>query len=123
VIPAAFAHVLHRLGLGGLSTVEPGSPVVRYQRQRPGELIHIEVKKLGRVDGVGHLIAGDRCHRPGLSQPPPAAGLRQPSGCTTSAPDPIRRVPMARPNRFVQTSMREWAYTTPTPPRNCARTP
>jgi hypothetical protein len=65
VIPAAFAHVLHRFGLGRLSTLEPGPPVVRYQRQRPGELIHIEVKKLGRVDGVGHLIAGDRCHRPG----------------------------------------------------------
>ena len=33
--------------------------MVRYQRERPGELIHIDVKKLGRIEAVGHRITGD----------------------------------------------------------------
>jgi transposase InsO family protein len=37
--------------------------VVLYQRERPGELIHIDVKKLGRIEAVGHRITGDRRHR------------------------------------------------------------
>jgi transposase InsO family protein len=52
--------VLRRLGLGRLEALEPKPPVVRYQRERPGELIHIDTKKLGRIDGVGHRITGDR---------------------------------------------------------------
>jgi len=56
--------VLRRRGLGRLSALEPKPPVVRYQRQRPGELIHIDVKKLGRIEGIGHRITGDRRHRP-----------------------------------------------------------
>jgi transposase InsO family protein len=50
--------VLRRLGLGRLSAIEPKPPVIRYERQRPGELIHIDIKKLGRIDGVGHRIGG-----------------------------------------------------------------
>jgi len=46
--------VLRRLGLGKLSALEPKAPVVRYQRERPGELIHIDVKKLGRIEAAGH---------------------------------------------------------------------
>ena len=51
--------VLRRLGLGKLAALEPKPPVVRYQRERPGELIHIDVKKLGRIEAVGHRITGD----------------------------------------------------------------
>jgi hypothetical protein len=36
------------------------SRVRRYERENPGELIHICIKKLGRIDGVGHRITGDR---------------------------------------------------------------
>jgi transposase InsO family protein len=36
---------------------------VRYERQRPGELIHIDTKKLGKIDGIGHRIHGDRTRR------------------------------------------------------------
>ena len=39
------------------------APAVRYERARPGELIHIDTKKLGRIDGVGHRITGDRTRR------------------------------------------------------------
>ena len=52
--------VLRRLGLGRLAALDPKPPVIRYQREHPGELIHIDVKKLGRIDGVGHRITGDR---------------------------------------------------------------
>lgn len=51
---------LCRLGLGRLSSLDPKPEIIRYQRERPGELIHIDIKKLGRIDGVGHRITGDR---------------------------------------------------------------
>ncbi len=35
-------------------------PAIRYERERPGELIHIDSKKLGRIEGIGHRITGDR---------------------------------------------------------------
>jgi transposase InsO family protein len=52
--------VLRRLGLGRLAALEPRPPVIRYQRASPGELLHLDTKKLGRIDGVGHRITGDR---------------------------------------------------------------
>lgn len=56
-------HVLRRCGLGRLKNLEPHLPALRYERQRPGELIHIDTKKLGRIQGVGHRIHGDRRRR------------------------------------------------------------
>jgi transposase InsO family protein len=52
--------VLKRVGLGRLSRLEPEEPVRRYERSRPGELIHIDVKKLGRIGprGAGHRVLG-----------------------------------------------------------------
>jgi transposase InsO family protein len=50
--------VLRRLGLGRLSLLEPKPPVVRYEKATPGELIHIDIKTLGKIDGVGHRITG-----------------------------------------------------------------
>jgi transposase InsO family protein len=52
--------ILRRLGLGKLAALENRPPVVRYQRERPGELIHIDTKKLGRIAAVGHRITSDR---------------------------------------------------------------
>jgi transposase InsO family protein len=52
--------VLRRLGLGRLSALDAKPPAVRYERERAGELIHIDVKKLGRIEAVGHRITGDR---------------------------------------------------------------
>jgi len=52
--------VLRRRGLGRLKALDPRPPVVRYERERPGELIHIDIKKLGRIQGIGHRITGDR---------------------------------------------------------------
>jgi transposase InsO family protein len=52
--------VLARIGLGKLSRLEPPEPPNRYQRRHPGELVHIDVKKLARIDGAGHRVHGDR---------------------------------------------------------------
>jgi len=52
--------VLLRIGLGKRSRLEPLEPANRYQRERPGELVHIDVKKLGRIQNVGHRITGNR---------------------------------------------------------------
>ena len=60
VSPATVSRVLKRLGLNKLSALEPAEPVRRYQRQHPGEMIHLDIKKLGRFERVGHRITGDR---------------------------------------------------------------
>src|SRR5690606_14684250 len=52
--------VLRRLGLGRLAALNAPRQIRRYQRERPGELIHLDTKKLGRIDGIGHRITGDR---------------------------------------------------------------
>jgi transposase InsO family protein len=55
--------VLRRLGLGRLPSLMPRPAIVRYERARPGELLHIDAKKLGRIVVVGHRITGDRTRR------------------------------------------------------------
>lgn len=54
---------LRRLDLGRLRALAPAEPVRRYERARPGELVHVDIKKLGRIAGIGHRITGDRRHR------------------------------------------------------------
>ena len=60
VSPATVSRVLKRLGLNRLSALDPPAPVRRYEREHPGELIHIDIKKLGRFKRLGHRITGDR---------------------------------------------------------------
>jgi transposase InsO family protein len=60
VSPATVSRVLRRLGLNRLSALEPAEPVRRYEREHPGELIHIDIKKLGKFNRIGHRITGDR---------------------------------------------------------------
>ncbi len=51
---------MKRLGLNKLKMLEPAEPVRRYEREHPGELIHIDIKKLGKFNKIGHRITGDR---------------------------------------------------------------
>jgi transposase len=60
VSPATVSRVLRRLGLSRIKDLEPAAPINRYERKTPGEMIHIDIKKLGRFDRVGHRITGDR---------------------------------------------------------------
>jgi hypothetical protein len=60
VSPATVSRILKRAGLSRLRDLEPPEPVRRYERQHPGELIHIDIKKLGRFHQVSHRITGDR---------------------------------------------------------------
>lgn len=57
---ATVARVLKRAGLERLKLLEPQEPVRRYEWSRPGDLVHLDVKKLGRIGRVGHRIHGDR---------------------------------------------------------------
>jgi len=50
--------VLRRLGLNRLDRLQPRPPVIRYERRRPGEMLHLDIKTLGKIDGIGHRITG-----------------------------------------------------------------
>jgi transposase InsO family protein len=55
--------VLSRYGLSRLRYLEPCEPAVRYEHNAPGDLLHLDVKKLARIRGIGHRITGNRQHR------------------------------------------------------------
>jgi len=59
VSKATVSRVLRRAGLSKLSDLRPQEVVQRYEREAPGELLHIDIKKLGRFEDVGHRITGD----------------------------------------------------------------
>jgi transposase len=63
VSPATVSRILRRARLSRMRDLEPAAPIRRYERAHPGELIHLDIKKLGRIDGVGHRITGDRTRR------------------------------------------------------------
>jgi transposase InsO family protein len=52
--------ILRRVGLGRLGPLTQPPAVQRYERAAPGELLHLDIKSLGRIRGVGHRIHGDR---------------------------------------------------------------
>jgi transposase InsO family protein len=70
--------VLKRIGLGKLSRLDAEKPIRRYERRRAGELIHIDVKKLGRIGphGAGHRVLGRSWAKRALTQTD-AAGVRR----------------------------------------------
>jgi transposase InsO family protein len=54
------SRLLARLGLSSLKALDPIAPIVRYEREAPGELLHIDTKKLGRIVQPSHRVTGDR---------------------------------------------------------------
>jgi transposase InsO family protein len=60
VSKSTVGRVLARAGLSRLRDLEPSEPVVRYEHEHPGDLVHIDTKKLGRIERLGHRITGDR---------------------------------------------------------------
>jgi transposase len=60
---ATVARTLRQLGLARLDAVEPVTASRRYEWARAGQLLHLDIKKLGRIGQVGHRITGDRRDR------------------------------------------------------------
>jgi transposase InsO family protein len=60
VSKATVSRVLRRAGLSRLTDLRPPEPVQRYEREQPGELLHIDIKKLGRIERPGHRVTGTR---------------------------------------------------------------
>ena len=58
--PSTVSGILARHGRGRLAASEPAGPATRYERRHPGELVHIDVKRLGRIGRIGHRVHGDR---------------------------------------------------------------
>ena len=56
---------LHKLGCSRLSCFEKKEPIQRYQWEKPGQMLHLDIKRLGKIDGVGHRKSGTRqvCRR------------------------------------------------------------
>ncbi|MCK5944167.1 MAG: IS481 family transposase [Planctomycetes bacterium] len=52
--------VLRRHGLQRLKLLDPVEPIVRYEKEEAGELLHLDTKKLGRIKGIGHRITGNK---------------------------------------------------------------
>lgn len=57
---ATVARHMGRVGLSRLKSLDPAEPIRRYERAAPGELLHIDTKRLGRIQGMGHRMTGDR---------------------------------------------------------------
>ncbi len=52
--------VLARVGLSRLGDLQPAEPVVRYEHELPGQMVHIDTKKLGRIERPSHRVTGKR---------------------------------------------------------------
>lgn len=57
---ATAARIGKARGLSRLSALEPKAQILRYEKEAPGDMIHIDIKRLGRIEGIGHRITGDR---------------------------------------------------------------
>ena len=60
VSPATVSRILRAAGLNRARDLDPPAPVIRYERDKPGELIHLDIKKLGRFETHGHRVTSDR---------------------------------------------------------------
>lgn len=60
VSPATVSRILRAVRLRRAGDLDPPAPIVRYERKAPGEMIHIDIKKLGRFEKPGHRVTGDR---------------------------------------------------------------
>lgn len=63
VAPSTTGRLLKRAGLNRLSELEPARPANRFEYPRPGDLLHLDIKKLGRIGSPGHRVTGDRTRR------------------------------------------------------------
>jgi transposase len=87
--------VLRRIGLGKRSRLTPPEPPNRYERKRAGELVHLDIKKLGRIAGAGHRVTGSRKSQRSSAEATAASALW--AGSSSTSPSTMRRAwPMPR---------------------------
>jgi transposase InsO family protein len=60
VSPATVSRILRAARLSRMRDLDPPEPVIRYEYEKPGGLIHLDIKKLGRFERTGHRITGKR---------------------------------------------------------------
>jgi transposase InsO family protein/transposase-like protein len=60
VSKSTVSRVLARAGLSHLTDLQPAEPVVRYEHEAPGDMLHIDTKRLGRIERPSHRVTGDR---------------------------------------------------------------
>jgi transposase InsO family protein len=63
VSESTVGRVLRRAGLSRLRDLEPSEPVVRYEHEHPGDLLHLDTKKLGRIERMSHRVTRDKRDR------------------------------------------------------------
>ena len=118
VSPATVSRILRRLGLNRIRDLEPAEPVRRYERATPGEMIHIDIKKLGRFeqDRPSHHRRSDRPEQRAAA----SAGSSSTSASTTprASPSP-RSSPTRRPTAPFPSSRRP----SPTTKASASRSP
>jgi len=109
ISPATVSRILRRLGLNRIRDLEPAEPARRYERATPGEMIHIDIKKLGRFDRIGHRITGDRT---GQSKAAASAGSSSTSALTITPASPSPRSSLTRRSTApLPSSRRPWLIT------------
>lgn len=111
--PSTVGLECRRLGLGRLRALDPPQPVVRYERDRPGELLYLDIETLGRIGRVGHRIHGD-CRR--RARPPLEAvadGARRSGGVKHLFTRSYTPRTNGKGERFIRTALQEWACARP----------
>jgi len=102
VSKSTVGRVLARAGLSKLSDLMPAEPVQRYEHDRPGDLLHIDTKKLGRIERAGHRVTGNRvspfraragrcCSWPSTITPASASPTCTPTKRSQRCPVPAQR--------------------------------
>lgn len=109
VSAATVSRVLRRAGLSRLKDIEPAAPVRRYERENPGEMLHIDIKKLGRFDRVGHRITATAPANPTAAA---SAGSSSMVASTTPRASPSRRFCRTKDRQAPSPSSRRRSPTT-----------
>ena len=140
VSQSTVGRVLQKLGLNRFSALEPAQPVNRYQHEHPGDLLHLDIKKLGRFKRPGHRVTGIRRLSGGTGWEYVHVAIDDASriafssvhadetghsacrallsalryyrslGITHKRTRPYTPRTNGKAERFIQTALREWAY-------------
>ena len=78
--------VLKRIGLGKRSRLEPPEPANRYERKRPGELVHLDIKSSGGSVSAAPVTASPAIAQASSSRPSTANAARSPAGSSSTSP-------------------------------------